>query len=70
LGVLFFIWGLAFYILSAADEEKKKEGRNIMVWGVVALFVMVSVWGLVNLLQNTLEIKSDSAPPIPGVIGL
>ncbi len=67
LGVLFFLWGLALYILSAADETKKAEGRDIMVWGVITLFVMVSVWGLVELLQNTLQIKSDPAPPIPRV---
>ena len=53
LALLFFFWGLAKYILAAGDESKQAEGRSIMIWGVVALFVMVSVWGLVQVLQQT-----------------
>ncbi len=69
LALIFFFWGLAKYILSAGDEEKKTEGRNIMIYGVIALFVMVSVWGLTTLLGNTFGVTGggapDSAPLIP-----
>ncbi|MFQ5662115.1 MAG: hypothetical protein ACE5F2_02590, partial [Candidatus Paceibacteria bacterium] len=51
--VLFFFWGLAKYILNAGDEEKKSEGRNIMIWGLIALFIMVSIWGIINVLAET-----------------
>ena len=67
LGVLFFLYGLAMYILGAADEEKKKEGRNIMIMGVIALFVLISVWGLVNLLKTTLNLDT-SVPAVKGII--
>ena len=53
LALLFFFWGLAKYILNAGDEAAKAEGRMIMIWGIIALFVMVSVWGLVQVLQQT-----------------
>ena len=53
LALLFFFWGLAKYILNAGDEAAKTEGRMIMIWGIIALFVMVSVWGLVQVLQQT-----------------
>lgn len=53
LALMFFFWGLANFILHSGDEAKRSEGKNIMVWGIVALFVMVSVWGLVKVLQNT-----------------
>ena len=53
LALLFFFWGLANFILYASDETKRKEGRSIMLWGIIALFVMLSVWGLVRVLQNT-----------------
>lgn len=52
--LLFFFWGLAKFIRSAGDEKAVEEGKRTMIWGVVALFVMVSVWGLVFLLQNTI----------------
>ena len=52
--LLFFFWGLAKFIRASGDEKAIEEGKRTMIWGVVALFVMVSVWGLVYLLQNTL----------------
>ena len=50
LALLFFFWGLALFILKAGSEEGRAKGRVRMVWGIVALFVIVAVWGLVQLL--------------------
>ena len=63
LALIYFFIGLGKYILSAGDEEKKGEGRNIMIYGVIALFVMAAVWGLVNVLINTFGIDAG-APPV------
>ncbi|MFA5830669.1 MAG: pilin [Candidatus Paceibacterota bacterium] len=52
--VIFFFWGLAMYVLAAGDEEKAKEGKSIMIWGVLALFVMVTIWGIIGFMQNTI----------------
>jgi len=71
LALLGFFYGLAKFIFSASDPDKQKEGRSIMIWGVVALFVMVSVWGLVNFLGNSLDIdQGDASPDVPTVQGL
>lgn len=67
LAVLYFFWGLANYILAQGNEDKREEGRNIMIWGIIAIFVMVSVWGLVRLLQETFNVGSQT-PIIPGQI--
>jgi phosphatidylglycerophosphatase A len=53
LALLFFFWGVAKFILNADNDEKRTEGKKVMIWGIIALFVMVSVWGLVNILANT-----------------
>ena len=63
LAILGFVWGLAKYIYSAGDESSKQEGRDIMYWGVIALFVMVSVWGLVELITKTFSIEPNRKPP-------
>ena len=47
-----FFWGMVKYISGLGSEQDKKAGKEIMVWGIVALFVMISVWGLVRLLQG------------------
>lgn len=53
LALLFFLWGLMKFILNADNEEKRKEGKSVMIWGIIALFVMISVWGIVGILVNT-----------------
>ena len=53
LAFLYFLWGLSKFILHADDETKRAEGKQIMIWGTVALFVMLTIWGIIALLQNT-----------------
>ncbi len=49
LAVLFFFWGIAKYIFSAGSEDQKKEAKNVMTWGLVAIFVMTSFYGILKL---------------------
>lgn len=68
LAVLFFLWGLAKFVLAAGDEGARESGRSIMIWGVIAITVMVSLWGLVTLLQTIFNIDTTSsytAPTLP-----
>ena len=68
LALLYFFWGLANYILASGNEVDKEKGRNMMIWGVVALFVMVSVWGVVGLLGDTLGVEQgEDLSDVPGV---
>ncbi len=67
LALLYFFYGLAKFILNAGDEEKRAEGRSIMIWGIIALFVMVSVWGLVRILSQTFIGGNTSSVTIPGL---
>lgn len=58
LAILFFLWGVFRFMISEGD--KREEGRQFMFWGVVGIFVMVSVWGLVNILTNTFKLDTSS----------
>ncbi|MCK9352132.1 MAG: hypothetical protein WCT49_02780 [Candidatus Paceibacterota bacterium] len=53
LAILFFFYGLAIYILKAGDPEAAAEGKSIMIWGILALFVMVSIYGIIGFLQRS-----------------
>ena len=53
LAILFFFWGLAKFILYADNDEKRKEAKSIMIWGVIALFVMVTIGGIIALLSDS-----------------
>jgi hypothetical protein len=61
-----FFWGLTQWMMKGANAE---EGKNLMVMGILALFVMVSIWGIVALLQRTLGISSVTRVPAPSICG-
>jgi hypothetical protein len=63
IAVLVFMWGIAIFIWKAGDPKAQEEGRNRMVWGIVALFVMVSVWGIVNLIRGELGLWDPFSAP-------
>ncbi len=65
LTVLIFLWGILKFVISN-DAEGRKEARGYMIWGVISLFVMVSVWGLVNILVRSVNLD-NTAPPAPGL---
>lgn len=50
IATIVFFWGVIIYITSGGDEEKRKEGRSFIIYGLIGLFVMVAVWGIVNVL--------------------
>jgi len=54
------------YITAGGDEEKRKAGRNTMLYGIIGLFVMVAVWGLVNVLISTFGLDT-AVPVVPGL---
>ena len=62
LAIIAFFWGLIQYLFSGS--ELKKEGLSKMLGGVVAIFVMVSIWGIIRLLQATFRVTSTD-PIIP-----
>ncbi len=70
LALALFIWGGVVFVFSAGDDTKRKEGQKRMIWGIVGLFVIVSVWGFVKLLQTFFAANGDvsgiTAPGIPG----
>jgi hypothetical protein len=57
LGVIVFIYGVLTTMLS--DGEKKEDGKKYMMWGIIGIFVMVSVWGLVAILSSTFNLDNS-----------
>ncbi|MCX6738590.1 MAG: hypothetical protein NT098_00875 [Candidatus Parcubacteria bacterium] len=54
LAFVVFFYGLALFLLNQEDKNANEKGKNIMVWGVVALFVLITIWGIIGFMQNTL----------------
>ncbi|MES2135014.1 MAG: hypothetical protein V4449_02110 [Patescibacteria group bacterium] len=67
LALLAFFWGLVTYIFGSSNDDKRKKGIHIMIWGIIALFVMLSVFGIIRALQSTLELDTSGSINIPKV---
>jgi len=65
IALVFFLWGVVTFILSAGDEEARSIGKHKMVWGIIALFVIVSVWGLVSLLNEITGVEQGGGFSMP-----
>lgn len=53
LSVVVFMFGIVKYIWKGDSEDARKSGRTLMLWGIIGLFVMFGVWGIVEILTNT-----------------
>ncbi len=58
LAVLIFFWGLVKFIVNVSGDEKAvTEGKNLMIWGIIALFVMVSLGGILYFFSGEVGFK-------------
>jgi hypothetical protein len=56
LGIVVYFWGIStsLFKVNAGGAAAKKTLTAYIIWGMIVLFVMVSIWGILQLLQNTL----------------
>ncbi len=60
LAVVIFLFGVLKFIFNAGNEEERTKGRNFMIWAIIGIVVMVSVWGLVYFVQNTFGLSNNN----------
>jgi len=66
--ILGFFYGLAIYVFNSGNEASKEKGVMIMKWGLVALFVMVSILGILRFMYNDAGfggVRSFGIPILP-----
>src|SRR3989344_747112 len=63
-GVVFIV-GVVKYVRAGDNEEKRGQGRDLMWFGIIALFVMITVWGFVNILSRSIFGKDSQLPNLP-----
>ena len=66
IALLVFFWGLARFIFQSGSTDHREEGRNIMIWGILSLFVMVSIWGIVFFFQRSFGLVPPNDIVDPG----
>ncbi|MEK7152940.1 MAG: hypothetical protein AAB834_03270 [Patescibacteria group bacterium] len=67
LGLIVFLWGLLKFLRAAGDESAATDGKRLIVWGVIIMFVMTAVWGLVGLINQLTGVSAGTVPTLPNV---
>lgn len=62
-GFFLFTWGLVVFILDLNKGGEHEDGKKHMLWGIVGMFVMASVYGILTLLNNTFDLDAFSGTP-------
>ena len=59
IAVIVLLVAIVNYIRAGEEEEKREKAKSLMIYGIIGLFVMVSLWGLVAILSGTFNLSND-----------
>ncbi len=54
LAIIYFLYGVFVFIRNAENSEERKKGGMHMLWGAIGLFIMVTAYGVLNLILGTI----------------
>jgi hypothetical protein len=65
---LVFLWGMfKTFILGGSDEDKQEEGKHLMMYSIAGFVIMVSLWGIVNLVASGFGFQGQNIQNIPNL---
>ena len=68
IAVLAFFWYLILFIWKGSEDgDEKKKSLAGMGYSILALFVMVAVWGIIGFMSSLLGIQTGGSVPVPGI---
>lgn len=64
---LVFIVGVAqmFFVANDDNSDAKSQGKSLILWGIIAFVVIVSIWGIVTLISNGLGLSGQDLQNVP-----
>lgn len=54
--IVFFLWNMLMLVMKSDQPDEIKEFKSRVVWGIVGIFVMSSMYGLVWFITNSLRL--------------
>jgi uncharacterized membrane protein YidH (DUF202 family) len=68
IGFLVFVWGMfKFFILGGANDEKKEQGKSLMIYATIGFVVIIVFFGVVNLLSESTGLTGETIRNIPRI---
>lgn len=62
IAVIVFVYGVLQLVIHGKDPEARKKGQATILYGTIGLFIMVSAWGFIYLISNTIVRDIVGAP--------
>ena len=65
---IYFFWGVGQFILNSGEQKARDEGKQKMLWGIIALFVIMSIYGILVFFGFAIGIDVDSSDPVTNIL--
>ncbi len=56
IAVVYFLYGVFQFLWASASEEKKTNGKSHMLWGIIGITIMMSVWAILGIVMRTIGV--------------
>ena len=66
LSFLSFFWGVAQFILKSGEPAARKVGKDFILGGIIALFILVTFWTLLDFASKEFQFGPVGIPLLPG----
>lgn len=51
-----FFWGIIEFIMKSSTDEGREKGKKNIMYGVIGMFIMFSVYGIISIITGTFGI--------------
>ncbi len=66
LAFIVFLWGIfKYFFIGGGSDESRNEGKQFIMYSVIGFVIMLSLWGIVGIISNSLGIDKDTRPCLP-----
>jgi TRAP-type C4-dicarboxylate transport system permease small subunit len=67
IALLVFIWGMFEFIRDSGSDTGREKGRQHMTYGVIGLFIMISAFGIINIIARTIQDKTGDSTGVDAI---
>lgn len=60
IAVALFVWYVIKYLMRPSTD--RSEGGQYIMWSLIGFFVILSMWGIVNILMQTFNLGQQNSP--------
>ena len=64
IAIIAFLWGVVQFFLNGENESEREKGKEFMIWGIIALTVMITVWGIVAIVGGSFGFEVNVIPQV------